>query len=174
MLESVPIEVDILVEIVLISEKVAAGGENETLRHIGLGQEGLVGILDLEDILRGIVHIAASDLIAQIGVQVALPDHLEGPVDLDRAMIGGEEDLDLLFRQILDHVQQDGVGEPGGGDAAIRLLVIGQLAHHVHVRARMGEHIHKVEDDDIERVLHQIMEVVEDLFAELRIQDLGV
>ena len=107
MLESVPIEVDILVEIVLISEKVAAGGEDETLGHIGSGQERLIGILDLEDILRGVVHIAASDLIAQIGVQVALPDHLEGPVDLDRAMIGGEEDLDLLFRQILDHVQQD-------------------------------------------------------------------
>ena len=66
MLESVPVQVNVLVEIVLVSEKVGLGCEDEPLGHAFLGQKCLVRILDLEHLFFRIIHIAAPHLVSEI------------------------------------------------------------------------------------------------------------
>ena len=152
MLESVAVIGHIVVVIVGISEEVVAGGEDIARRQVRRGQEGLGGLLNDKEVL-GVVCQVLAQLVAQVGVSVAVSDNLHGIGGTDAAVVGGDDDAVVGLCQQAEQVGDDAMTEPRQGNGAVGRLVIGQLAHHLRLGTGMGEHVDEVEDNDVEVVL---------------------
>ena len=68
-------------------------------------------------------------------------------------MVGGDNHLVVGLCQPPEEVRDDGVAEPGEGDAAIGTLVVGEFTHHLRLGAGMTEHVDEVEHHHIQVVL---------------------
>ena len=105
MLESVPVIIHIIVVVIGIGEEIVVPAEDIIGTDIDLGKESIRRILDLE-------HFVA--------VQISVPSRFctagwyscscrQGPyrvLDADRAMIGGDDHVDILLRQVPDDIKQ--------------------------------------------------------------------
>ena len=112
MLEGVAIVGDIVIVIVGIGEKVVACGEDIAGRQIGGWQLCAMGILDDEEVLVGIVAQILAQLVAQVGVGVAVAYNLHGVVGTDGAVVGGDDDAIVGLRKLSEQVADDAVTEP--------------------------------------------------------------
>src|SRR5690606_32586155 len=110
-LEGVAIEVHEVVVIVGVDEVEVLLGEDKRAAHIGAWQEALGGVLDGEDIL-GLVGEVAPVLVAQVGVGVAVADHLAGLGHAHGAVVGGDHHAAALLGDGVQDVQQRAVPEP--------------------------------------------------------------
>ena len=92
MLESVAIELCVVIEIVWICKEIVTCTENIATAYIWTGQSDLLGAGDLEAVLRLAVECFAH-FVAQVGVGVLVTDDLHGVGYARGAVVGGEYDL---------------------------------------------------------------------------------
>ena len=162
MLEGITIVGDVIVVVVGIGEEVVTRGKDVAGGEVGCRQMGLGGVFDDEEVL-GVVCQVLTELIAQVGVRVTVADNLHGVGSTDAAVVGGDDDVVVGLCQLSEEVGDDGVLEPREGDAAIRRLVVGQLAHHLRLGTGMAEHVDEVEHHDVEVVLLQRLQLSQQL-----------
>ena len=173
MLEGASIVGDVVVVIVGVSEEVGVGGEDVARAQVRRGQSSPGGVVDLEDVLGVAGHVSAG-LVAEVGVGVAIAGDLDRVVDLDGAMIGGEDHTAALIGQSVEQLEHDGMLKPRAGQAAVSGRALGQLTDHLTLGTGMREHVDKVDDNNVELVAQQVVEAVQDTLAVLRFVDLVV
>jgi len=162
MLERVLVVGDVVVVVVGIGKERVTGGKDIAGGEVWRWQEGLGRILDDKELL-GVVAQVLAKLVAQVGVGVAVAHYLYRTGASDAAVVGGDDDLIVGLRHAAEEVGNDGVTEPGEGDAAVGRLVVGQLAHHARLCTGVGEHVDEIEHDDVEVVTAQRVELLHQL-----------
>ena len=121
---------------------------------------GLARVFDLIDFLRVVVEILAQ-LIAQVGIGIAVTDDLDGTVGTDRAVVGGEHYGIVALRQELEEFGEHGVAEPRESDATVGAFVVGEFAHHLRLGASVGKHVDEIDDYHVEVVLREVLELLQ-------------
>ena len=91
MLEGVLIILHVIVVVVRIGKEVVAGGEHIARGEIRCRELRFLWLFDDEEVL-AVVGKVFAELIAQVGVGVAVADNLDRIVGTDAAMIGGDDD----------------------------------------------------------------------------------
>ena len=172
-LEGIPIVLHVVVVVIRVGEEVVAIAEDVVVGEIGLGEADLRRHERLVDFL-GVVRKGLADLIAQVGIGILVADDLHGVFHADGTVVGGEDDAVAHLGDVLEEVVGRRVAEPALRQRAVSGLGIGQLTDHLALGAGMGEHVHEVEDDDVERVLLEAIEVRKKAFAEACFVDLIV
>ena len=173
MLEGVAVVGDIIIVVVGIGEEVVARSKDVARRQVGRGQEGLGGVLDDKEVL-GVIGQILAQLVAQIGIGVAVADNLDGIGSPNATVVGGDDDAVVSLCQQAEQIGDDRMAEPRQGDGTVGRLVISQLAHHLRLSTGMGEHVDEVEDDDVEVVLLQRVQLLQQLVGLLRGVDLMI
>ena len=111
-----------------------------------------MGLLDYKHFLRVVVQVLAQ-FVAQVGVRVAVADDFARSRYADGTVIGGYENLAISLRQMLQHLSHRRVAEPRECDRTVGRLVVGELAHHLRLRAGMRQHVDEVEHQHVQVVL---------------------
>ena len=111
MLEGVFVVTDIVIIVVGIGEEGVAGGKDICRAYIGCGEMSLARVFDFIDFL-GIIVEVLTQLIAQVGIGVAVTDNLHGAVGSDGAVVGGEYYGVVALRQEFEEFGEHGVTEP--------------------------------------------------------------
>ena len=111
MLEGVAIVADVVVVVVGIGEEVIACSKYIGSRYVGGRQHGFARLLDDEEVFRVVGQILAQ-LIAQVGVGVAVANNLDGIVGTYRTMIGSDDDAIVFLCQLAEQVGNDRMAEP--------------------------------------------------------------
>ena len=155
MLERVLVVGHVVVVIVGIGKEAVACGKDIAGADIGRRQMGLAGVLDDKEFLIVVGQVLA-ELVAEIGVGVAVADYLHWFAGAHRTMVGGDYDAIVALRKQFEEVGDCRMAKPTEGDAAICRLGVGQLAHHLRLGAGMTEHVDEIEHDDIDVVLGQL------------------
>ena len=115
-----------------------------------------------------------AELIAQVGIGVAVTDNLHRLAATYGAVVGGDDDAVVGLRQCLEELAHYSVAEPREGDAAVCGLVVGKLAHHLRLGAGVGEDVDEVDDDDVEVIVLQILELAHQLLRPRTVDNLVV
>ena len=99
MLECVLIIRHVVVVIVGVGKECVARGKHIGRAEVGGGELSQVWILDDEEVLAVVAQVFAQ-LVAQVGVGVAVADDLHGLRGADAAMVGGDDDLVVALREM--------------------------------------------------------------------------
>ena len=134
---------------------------------------GLSRVGNDKGVLGTAVEVLA-ELVAQVGVGVAVADNLDGLAAAYGAVVGGDDDAVVGLCQCLEELAHHSVAEPRQGDAAVCGLVVGQLTHHLRLSAGMGEDVDEVDDDDVEVIVLQVLELTHQLLRPRAVDNLVV
>ena len=130
MLEGITVVRDVVIVVVRIGKERVACGKHVTRGEVWCWQQGFAWFFDGEQALV-VVGQVLTEFIAQVGIGVPVTYDLYGLSTADAAVIGGDDDLIVFLCDIPEKVGNDGVAEPGEGDAAVGTLVVGQFANHL-------------------------------------------
>ena len=111
MLEGVAIVGYIIVVVVGVGKEVVTRGKDVAGRQVGSRQVSLLWVLDDEEVF-GIVGEVLAQLIAQIGICIAVTDNLDGIGGTDATMVGGDDDTIVALCQLAEKVGHDRMAEP--------------------------------------------------------------
>ena len=155
MLEGVLVVGHVVVVIVGIGKETVACGKDIAGADIGRRQMGLTWVLDDEEVLVVVGEILA-ELVAEVGVGVAVADNLHWFAGAHRTMVGGYYHAIVAAGKQFEEFGDCRMAEPTEGDTAISRLGVGQLAHHLRLGAGMTEHVDEIEHHNIDVVLCQL------------------
>ena len=164
MLEGAGVVLHIVVVIVGIGEEVFVHRKDIGTRDIGRRESEFTGIAYFEHLL-GVVTQVLATLIAEVGIGVAIAYHLDGIVDTDSAMVGGDYHFVTQFGEATEDVESRRVTEPGFGDRPISGIVACQFADHLRFGAGMREHIDEVDHHDLEGKIAGGVESLQEFLA---------
>ncbi len=117
MLESIAIIIHVIIVIVRIAEKAVAFGENERRIDRGHGKACFFRIAEGQYFLGFIVEIAAV-FVPQVGGGLLVAYDLIGRFYADAAVIGSQNEVDLLIGDLFERLVQRRMFEPS---LAVRL-----------------------------------------------------
>ena len=173
MLERVLVVRHVVVVVVGVGEECAAGGEHVRRTDVWCRQLRLLWVLDDEHFLRLAVEVLAQ-LVAQVGVRVAVADYLHRLRRTDTAVVGGDDDAAVDLRECAEQVCHHRMAEPRERYRAVSRLVVGEFAHHFRFGSCVREHIDEVHHDDVEVVLRQLVEARQQLVGTRRVVHLVI
>ncbi len=129
-LEGILVVLHIIVVIIRIGEETVARGKYIRGTQVRCRQLGTLRLLDGENFLALVSQILAQ-LVAQVGVRIAVAYNLDRFRCPDAAVVGGEHYLVIALRKELEELGENRMAEPALRDAAVGTLVVGKLAHHL-------------------------------------------
>ena len=106
-----------------------------------------------------------AQLVAQVRVRIAVADNFYGVVATDAAVIGREHHGAILCSQAAEEVAHSRVAQPALRDAPISRFVAGKLPNHEAFRTSVAKHVNKVDNHDIQVVLHQLRNLCDELLC---------
>ncbi len=89
-------------------------------------------------------------------------------------MVGADHHSAAALCDPFQDIEQRAMLEPAFGDAAVRGFVLGQFTDHLHLGARMAQHVHKIVDDGVEAIAHQVVQRIGQFAASSEVRDLVV
>ena len=173
MLEGVVVVLHVLVVVVGVGEKVVVVCEYVGGGEVAFGEEDLGWVFDGEEFFFVVVEQPAL-FVAQVDGDFFVAFDFDGMVDADGAVVGSDDDVDVVGGEFFECFGEWGVLEPGEGDGAVAFFVLGEFADDVGVGSGVGKHVDEVVDDDVEGVVHQVGDGVDKAFAVLCVEDFVV
>ena len=165
MLERVAIVRYVVIIVVGIGKERVARGKHVAGREIGLWQHGLAGVLNHKQALILVVPQVLTQLVAQVGVGVAVAHNFNGLGATYTAVVGSYNHLAIHLSQLAEEIADNRMAEPREGYRAIGTLVVGQLAHHLRFGTGVAQHVDKVKHHYVERVLIYLVHLLHQLIG---------
>ena len=155
MLERVLVIRHVVVVVVGIGEETVASGEDIACADVGRRKMRLMRLLDDKEVLVVVGEILA-ELIAEIGIGVAVANNLHGLARAHRTVVGGDYHTVVTASEQLEKLGDCRMAKPTEGDTAISRLSVCQLTHHLRLGARMTQHVDEIEHHNIDVVIRQL------------------
>ena len=173
MLEGILVVLYIIVVIIRIGEETVARGKYIRGTQVRCRQLGAVRLFDGEHFLALVSQILAQ-LVAQVGVRIAVAYYLDWFRCPDAAVVGGEHYLVIALRKELEELGENRMAEPALRDAAVGTLVVGKLAHHLRFGTRVREHVDEVNHQHVQVVVAALVVMLQEAVGTLRIVHLVI
>ena len=154
MLECILVIRNIIIVVVRIGEEVIVHRKNVFTAQVGRGQAHFFRVTYFQYLLRVVIQIL-TDFITEICIRVPVTDHFDRVVDTNGPVVGGHNYFITFVGDTFEQLQSGGMLEPGTGQAAVSRFALRQFTDHFHFRTGMRQHIHEVEDNDIQLVMCQ-------------------
>ena len=173
MLEGILVVRNVVIVVVRIGEEGVSVGKDIRCTQVGSRQLCPFRVPDGENLL-GIAGQVLAQLVAQVGIRVAVADDLDGLRGADASMVGGDHHLAVILRQSSEQFREHRVAQPALRDAAVGTLRIGELAYHLRFRSGMREHVDEVDYQHIQILLPAFVIVLHKPVGTLRIVHLMI
>lgn len=118
MLECSVVILNVVIVVVGVGKEVAIVSEDICRGDVGRWKPENLGPLDFVDLARVVVEVFAH-FVTQVGVGVFVTYHLDGVVDADGAVVGGEDDASARGGNFAEEFHGARVAEPRLGERAI-------------------------------------------------------
>ena len=173
MLEGILVVRNVVIVVVRIGEEGVSVGKNIRCTQVGSRQLCPFRVPDGENLL-GIAGQVLAQLVAQVGIRVAVADDLDGLRGADASVVGGDHHLAVILRQSSEQFREHRVAQPALRDAAVGTLCIGELAYHLRFRSGMREHVDEVDHQHVQVLLPAFVVVLHKAVGALRIVHLVI
>ena len=173
MLEGILVVRNVVIVVVRIGEEGVSVGKNIRCTQVGSRQLCPFRVPDGENLL-GIAGQVLAQLVAQVGIRVAVADDLDGLRGADASVVGGNHHLAVILRQSSEQFREHRVAQPALRDAAVGTLRIGELAYHLRFRPGMREHVDEVDYQHVQVLLPAFVVVLHKPVGALRIVHLVI
>ena len=173
MLEGILVVRNVVIVVVRIGEEGVSVGKDIRCTQVGSRQLCPFRVPDGENLL-GIAGQVLAQLVAQVGIRVAVADDLDGLRGADASVVGGDHHLAVILRQSSEQFREHRVAQPALRDAAVGTLRIGELAYHLRFRPGMREHVDEVDYQHVQVLLPAFVVVLHKPVGALRIVHLVI
>ena len=173
MLETAGVAGGVEVVVVWVSKEVVTGAEHIGAAEVGRRETGTLGLAYLKELLGGVVEVFA-DFEAEIGVGFTVSDDFYGVVNLNAAVVGGDDDFVAAASHGLEQLTDGRVAEPAEGDAAEGLLVADELMNHLVLGLGVRQNVDEIDDKNVEVVVQEVFELPQQFVDGHRVVELVV